>query len=86
MAVATAHRLGPQAQSRFLGLRAVLQDAALPLPQVPSPRPSVWSPALMAHTTDKSSHAKWEFNCKQFLWIMGPSVPPYAKGEKKNSL
>lgn len=39
MAVATAHRLGPQAQSRFLGLRAVLQDAALPLPQVPSPRP-----------------------------------------------
>lgn len=40
----------------------------------------------MAHTTDKSSHAKWEFNCKQFLWIMGPSVPPYAKGEKKKKI
>lgn len=36
----------------------------------------------MVQTTDKSSHAKWEFNCKQFLWIMGPSVPPYAKEEK----
>ena len=81
MAVSTAHQLGPQAQSRFLGLHAVLQDRPHPCPK--SHLPVVWSPALVAHTTDKSSHAKWEFNCKQFLWIMGPSVPPYAKGEKK---
>lgn len=37
----------------------------------------------MVQTTDISSHAKWEFNCRQFLRIMGPSVPPYAKEEKK---
>lgn len=37
----------------------------------------------MVQTTDISSHAKWEFNCRQFLRIMGPSVPPYAKEKKK---
>lgn len=38
MAVSTPRQLGPQAQSRFLGLCAVLQNAAPPLPQAPSPR------------------------------------------------
>lgn len=38
----------------------------------------------MVQTTDISSHAKWEFNCRQFLRIMGPSVPPYAKEKKKS--
>lgn len=47
---------------------------------------SVPSPALTVQTTDKSSHAKWEFNCRQFLRIMGPSVLPYAKGKKKSLL
>lgn len=81
MAVSTHHHLGPQAQSRFVGLQPSCRMWPRPAPSPVSP--SVWSPVLVAHTTDKSSRAKWEFNCKQFLWIMGPSVPPYAKGKKK---
>lgn len=46
---------------------------------------SVWSLPLMVQTTDESSHAEWEFNCRQFLRIMGPSVLPYAKGKKNPS-
>lgn len=75
------HQLGPHAQSRFLGLRP--SCSIQPHPALNPISPSVWNPTLEVQTTDKSSHAKWEFNCKQFLWIMGPSVPPYAKGKKK---
>lgn len=82
MAVVTPHQpAGPQAQSRFLGLCP--SCSIWPHPASSSISLSVWSPTLVVQTTDKSSHAKWEFNCKQFLWIMGPSVPPYAKGKKK---
>lgn len=80
-AVMIPHQLGPHAQSRFLGLRPSCRIQ--PHPALNPISPSVWNPTLEVQTTDKSSHAKWEFNCKQFLWIMGPSVPPYAKGKKK---
>lgn len=80
MAIVTSHQLGPQAQSRFLGLRPSCR--IWPHPTLSPISLSVWSPTLVVQTTDRSSHAKWEFNCKQFLWIMGPSVPPYAKGKK----
>lgn len=47
----------------------------------PCPSLSSVTVELMVQITDKPSHAEWEFNCKQFLWIMGPSVPPYARGK-----
>lgn len=76
MAVSAPHQLRPQAQNSFLSLHPPCPKSHLPV--------SVWSPTLVVQTTDKPSHAKWEFNCKQFLWIMGPSVPPYATGKKKS--
>lgn len=82
LAVLPPHQLGPQAQGRFRGLRPSRRTR--PRPALSPSSLSVWSPTLEVQTTDKPSHAKWEFNCKQFLWIMGPSVPPYAKGKKKN--
>ena len=73
MAVSTPRQLGPQAQSRFLGLRAVLQNAALPLLQVPSPRqygaPRSWltrltNPAMQSGSLIANSfYGSWAHLC-----------------------
>ena len=73
MAVSTPRQLGPQAQSRFLGLRAVLQNAAPPLLQVPSPRqygaPRSWltrltNPAMQSGSLIANSfYGSWAHLC-----------------------
>lgn len=82
VAVSTHHHLGPQAQSRFVGLQPSCRMWPRPAPSPVSP--SAWSPVLVAHTTDNPAMQSGSLIANSFYGSWAHLCHHMQKG-KKNS-